>query len=52
MRKVYSTPTSMEEALKFRSSRKWKIADAAFKLFDKYGYMAILKEFTQLNSLI
>lgn len=45
MRKVYSSPTSAEQALKYRSSRKWKVADAAFKLFDKYGYMAILKQF-------
>lgn len=45
MRKVYSSPISKEQALKFRSSRKWKIADGAFKLFDKYGYMAILKQF-------
>ena len=46
-RKVYSSPTSAEEALRWRSSRKWKIADASFKLFDKYGYTAILKQFIQ-----
>jgi len=43
MRKVYSSPASEEQALEYRSSRKWKVADGAFKLFDKYGYMAILK---------
>lgn len=47
MRKVYSSPTSKEEAFKFRASRKWKIADGAFKLFDKYGYLAILKKFIE-----
>ena len=46
MRKVYSSPTSAEQALEYRASRKWKIVDASFKLFDKYGYMAILKQFT------
>ena len=43
MRKVYSSPESEEQALQYRTSRKWKIADASFKLFDKYGYIAILK---------
>ena len=47
-RKVYSSPTSKEEALQFRTSRKWHIADTAFKLFDKYGYLAILKSFIQI----
>lgn len=46
-RKVYSSPTSKEEALQFRTSRKWHIADTAFKLFDKYGYLAILKQFIE-----
>jgi predicted nucleic acid-binding protein len=52
MRKVYSSPESVEQALKYRSSRKWKIADASFKLFDKYGYMAILKQFVESYDLI
>jgi len=52
MRKVYSSPESEEQALKFRSSRKWKIADASFKLFDKYGYMAILKQFVEDSKLV
>lgn len=46
-RKVYSSPASKEEALQFRTSRKWHIADTAFKLFDKYGYLAILKQFIE-----
>lgn len=50
-RKVFSSPTSKEEALKNRSSRKWKIADATFKLLDKYGYLAMLREFKELNEL-
>jgi len=52
MRKVYSSPASIEQALKFRSSKKWKIADAAFKLMDKFGYLAILKEYKELKELI
>ena len=52
MRKVYSDPQSKEEALKFRSSRKWKIADATFKLFDKYGYMMILKQMKTFSTLV
>lgn len=45
-RKVYSAPTSKEDALTKRSSRDWKIADSAFKLLDKFGYLGILKECT------
>ena len=51
-RKVYSSPTSKEEALQFRTSRKWHIADTAFKLFDKYGYLAILKSFIQIFDIM
>ena len=51
-RKVYSSPTSKEEALQFRTSRKWHIADTAFKLFDKYGYLAILKSFMQIFDIM
>ena len=51
-RKVYSSPTSKEEALRFRTSRKWHIADTAFKLFDKYGYLAILKSFIQIFDIM
>ena len=45
-RKVYSAPTSMEDALTKRSSKEWKIADSAFKLLDKFGYLGILREMT------
>ena len=50
MRKVYSSPRSREEALKFRKSKKWKIADASFKMMDKYGYTAIMRAFTELTN--
>lgn len=52
MRKTYSSPESAEQALKYRQSRKWKIADASFKLFDKYGYTAIMKKFIEDYELI
>jgi len=52
MRKVYSSPTSVEQALKFRNSKKWKIADASFKLMDKFGYLAILREYKKCVDLI
>lgn len=51
MRKVYSSPESAEQALKYRSSMKWKIADAAFKLMDKFGYLAIMKKYAELLEL-
>lgn len=51
-RKVFSSPSSEEEAIKYKNSRKWKIADASFKLFDKYGYLAILKEFVKIYDLM
>jgi len=47
MRKAYSSPATAEQALQYRKSRKWKIADASFKLFDKYGYTAIMKKFIE-----
>ena len=48
MRKVYSSPKSLEQALQYRASKKWKVADATFKLMDKFGYLAILKKYSQL----
>lgn len=47
MRKVYSSPQSAEQAKKYRSSKKWKVADATFKLMDKFGYLAILKQYKE-----
>ena len=47
MRKVYSSPKSKEQALKYRNSKKWKVADATFKLMDKFGYLAILKQYKE-----
>ena len=49
-RKVYSSPKSKEEALKYRTSRKWKVADATFKLIDKFGYTQIFKQLKELTS--
>lgn len=42
----------MEDALKKRESRKWKIADSSFKLMDKFGYLKILKSFSKINEHI
>ena len=46
-RKVSSSPKSDEQALSFRASRKWKVADSAFKLLDRFGYLGILRELTR-----
>lgn len=51
-RKVYSSPTSVEDAVRKRDSKKWKIADSAFKLMDKFGYLKILKNFSNIYSHI
>lgn len=51
-RKACSTPTSVQDALKKRESKSWKISDATFKLIDKFGYMPILKNFEQLADVI
>lgn len=48
-RKVMSSPKSKEDALRMRTDRKWHIADSAFKLMDKFGYLAILKTYKQLS---
>jgi LysM repeat protein/predicted nucleotidyltransferase len=48
-RKVFSNPTSVEDALEKRTSKKWKIADSSFKLMDKFGYLKILKQFSNIN---
>lgn len=41
-----SSPKNVEDAMKKRSSKEWKIADSSFKLLDKFGYTAILKAIT------
>lgn len=51
-RKRMSDPQSVEQALEFRNDRKWKIADATFKLLDKFGYLAILKQYIELKKLL
>jgi hypothetical protein len=38
----------VEDALKKRESKKWKIADSSFKLLDKFGYLKILKNFSKI----
>lgn len=52
LRKAFSSPKSKEEALKNRVDRKWKIADSSFKLFDKYGYTAIMKQLIEDYKLL
>lgn len=48
-RKAFSSPTSEEDALRKRESRKWKVADSAFKLMDKFGYLKALKGITNIR---
>jgi len=43
MRKAVSSPASKEEALALRGDRRWRVADSAFKLLDKFGYTAVCK---------
>lgn len=49
-RKISSAPTSLEDALEKRDSEEWHIADATFKLLDKYGYLGILKQYSTAKS--
>ena len=39
-----SSPKNAEEALKNRDDKDWKIADSAFKLLDKFGYLKVLRQ--------
>lgn len=48
-RKIFSDPQSKEEALQKRSDRRWHIADSAFKLLDKFGYIMVLRTYSQLH---
>lgn len=48
-RKTLSAPTDMNDAAEKRVSKKWKIADSAFKLMHKFGYLAILKKYTDIS---
>lgn len=50
-RRTLSEPHSKEEALKYRKSREWHLSDATFKLLDKFGYLGILKGFTECYQL-
>lgn len=42
-----STPRSEADAMRMRASRKWKVADSAFKMLDKLGYLRIFKTFAK-----
>lgn len=42
-----STPGSEEEAKSMRGSREWDVAESAFKLLDKLGYLRIFKTFSK-----
>ena len=48
-RKLLSSPNSKDDAIKFRNSKEWKIADSAFKLLDKFGYLRILKTISKCS---
>ena len=48
-RKINSEPKTKEDAIALRNSDEWKISDTAFKLLDKYGYLAILKKCAELE---
>lgn len=48
-RKAVSSPRSREEALRLRSDRRWRVADSAFKLFDRFGYLAALKGYSDAS---
>jgi len=51
-RKVKSSPRTEEQAKSYRISRDWKIADSAFKLLDKFGYLGLLRTMTQCYELL
>ena len=42
-----SSPKDAKEAIQNRNDKDWQIADSAFKLLDKLGYLKILKVATQ-----
>lgn len=42
-----SQPKNREEALKNRGDKDWQVADSAFKLLDKFGYLGILRACAQ-----
>lgn len=50
-RRTFSDPQSEEEALRARESEEWKVSNATFKLLDKYGYVPMLRELSQLSEL-
>lgn len=48
-RKIMSSPNNKEDAIRFRNSKEWKIADSAFKLLDKFGYLRILRTISKCS---
>ena len=44
-----SSPNNKEDAIRFRNSKEWKIADSAFKLLDKFGYLRILRTISKCS---
>ena len=50
MRHAYSMPKTEEQAAKWRKSKRWQTADAAFKFMDKLGYLSVLRIYSRLAS--
>ena len=48
-RKASSAPKSEEEAKKLRKNKKWQLADAAFKMIAKYGYLQLISDLEQVK---
>ena len=51
-RKAYSSPRSGEDALRMRGSREWKVADSAFKMMDRFGYIGVLRVLANIDEKI
>ena len=48
-RHALSAPTSKADALKKRDSADWKVADSAFKILDKFGYIMIMRQYAVMH---
>ena len=46
-RTMRSAPENEKEAAERRNSREWKVADSAFKMLDKLGYLRMFKAFSK-----
>ena len=51
-RSSLSEPISKEDALKKRQNDQWKVSDVAYKLLNKFGYLAIINQYKNLLSNI